>query len=470
MPQRSTAPQATLDRGRAAYDRQAWADARDLLSAADREASLGVEDIERLAIATYLVGEYAESMELSRRAYRDSIGAGDVARAVRSAFWVAVEHLGRGEMAPAAGWLARAQRLVDEGGGEGVESGYLLVAAAAQSMAIGDPGAALDAYERAAEIGTRFADLDLAVLARVGVGESLVALGEVDRGIGLMDEVMVDATAGDVSPVIVGIAYCSVIAACHHVFDVRRAQEWTAALDSWCESQPQLVHFRGLCLLNRAELRQFHGAWERAAAETREASERLAETDESLGEAMYQTAELHRLRGAFADAEAAYRRASRLGRRPEPGIALLRLAQGQNEVASATLSRATDEATGIFARARLLEPLVEVMLATGSTSAARLAADEMVQIAGDIRRSAADRHGRARARRRPAGRRRSPRRPGLIATVLDGMAGARRALRRSKDPGPDRAGLPSAQRCRCGHARARRRGRHVPKARREPRP
>jgi DNA-binding NarL/FixJ family response regulator len=384
MPQRSTAPLTALDRGRTAYDLQAWADARDLLLAADREASLGVEDIERLAIATYLVGEYAESMELSRRAYRDSIGAGDSARAVRSAFWVAVEHLGRGEMAPAAGWLARAQRLVAEGDGEGVESGYLLVAGAVQSMAIGDPGAALDAYERAAEIGRRFADPDLYVLAQVGVGEARIGLGEVERGIGLMDEVMVDATVGDVSPVIVGIAYCSVIAACHHVFDVRRAQEWTAALDSWCESQPQLVHFRGLCLLNRAELRQFHGAWDRAAAETREASERLAETDESLAEAMYQTAELHRLRGEFADAEAAYRRASQLGRRPEPGIALLRLAQGKHEVAAATMARATDEATGIFARARLLEPLIEVLLATGSTSAARLAADEMVQIAGDI--------------------------------------------------------------------------------------
>jgi DNA-binding CsgD family transcriptional regulator len=385
MPQGSTARQTTLDRGKAAYDRQAWADARDLLSTADREASLGGEDLERLAIATYLVGEYAESMEISSRAYRDSIGAGDVARAVRSAFWVAVEHLGRGEMAPAAGWLARAQRLVDEGGGEGVESGYLLVAAAVQSMAVGDPAAARAAYERAAEIGTQFADPDLAVLARVGVGESLVALGEVERGIGLMDEAMVDVTSGDVSPVVAGITYCSVIAACHQVFDLRRAQEWTAALDSWCESQPQLVHFRGLCLLNRAELRQFHGAWERAAVETREASERLAETDESLAEAMYQTAELHRLRGEFADAEAAYRRASRLGRRPEPGIALMRLAQSRHEVAAATLTRATDEATDIFARARLLEPLIEVLLATGSTPAARLAADELVQIAGDIR-------------------------------------------------------------------------------------
>ena len=385
MPQHSTAPLTALDRGRTAYERQAWADARELLSAADHEASLSIEDLERLAIATYLVGEYAESMELSRRAYRESIGAGDTARAVRSAFWVAVEHLGRGEMAPAAGWLAKAERLVAEGDGEGVESGYLLVAAAVQSMAIGDPPAALDAYERAAQMGKVFADPDLFVLAQIGVGEALIGLGEVDRGIGLMDEVMVDATTGDVSPVIVGIAYCSVIAACHQVFDVRRAQEWTAALDSWCESQPQLVHFRGLCLLNRAELRQFHGAWERAAAETREASERLAETDESLAEAMYQTGELHRLRGEFADAEAAYRRASQLGRRPEPGIALLRLAQGRHEVAAATLTRATDEAAGIFERARLLGPLVEVMLATGSISAARLAADEMVQIAGDIR-------------------------------------------------------------------------------------
>jgi len=384
MPQRSTAPRTALDRGRAAYDRQAWADARDLLSAADRETPLGLDDLEHLAIATYLVGEYAESMGISQRGYRESIRANDVGRAVRSAFWVAVEHLGRGEMAPAAGWLAKAERLVAEGEAERVESGYLLVAAAVRSLAMGDPDAARSAYERAAQIGKNFADPDLFVLAQVGVGESLIGLGEVDRGIGLMDEVMVDATAGDVSPVIVGIAYCSVIAACHHVFDVRRAQEWTAALDSWCESQPQLVHFRGLCLLNRAELRQFHGAWERAAAETREASERLAETDESLAEAMYQTAELHRLRGAFADAEAAYRRASRLGRRPEPGIALMRLAQGRHQVAAATLTRATDEATGIFARARLLEPLIEVLLATGSTSAARLAADEMLQIAGDI--------------------------------------------------------------------------------------
>ena len=384
--QRSSAP-STLERGRASFDSRSWADALELLSAADRERSLGAEDLERLAIAAYLTGRYLESTEISRRAYDESIRAGEVGRAARSAFWIAVEYLGRGEMAPAGGWLAKAERLVGEGGGDRVESGYLLIASAAQSLAMGDQAAALQANERALEVGTKFGDPDLIVLARLGVGESLVVMGEVERGVGLMDEVMVDVTSGEVSPVIVGIAYCSVIDTCHRVFDLRRAQEWTAALDRWCESQPQLVHFRGQCLLNRAELRQFHGAWDAAAAETREASERLAQpgADPSLGEAIYQTAELHRLRGEFADAEAAYRRASRLGRPPEPGIALLRLAQGQGDVAAATITRATDEATGIFARARLLEPLVEVMLGTGATSAARLAVDELLQIASDVR-------------------------------------------------------------------------------------
>ena len=367
MPQRSTVP-ASLERGREAFDRRAWADARERLSAADRDAPLELEDLERLAIATYLLGRYEESTDLTRRGYKESIRSGDIGRAIRSAFWVAVEHLGRGEMAPAAGWLARAERLIRDGDGERVEAGYLHVADAFRSLTTGDPASALTANERAFELGTRFGDPDLAVLAQVGIGESLIGLGEVDRGLGLMDEVMVDVTSGEVSPVIVGIAYCSVIAACQQIFDLRRAQEWTAALDRWCASQPQLVHFRGQCQLNRAEVLQFHGAWADADAEVRQAIERLADpgADASLGEAVYQTAELHRLRGEFSEAEAAYRQASRLGRRPEPGIALLRLAQGHRDVAAATLARGIDEATGIFSRARLLEPMVEVMLATGS--------------------------------------------------------------------------------------------------------
>jgi ATP/maltotriose-dependent transcriptional regulator MalT len=386
MPSRSTELRATLQRGREAFRRQAWADAEALLSAADREGPIDPEDLERLAMATYLLGRYVESTAVTRRAYQESIRVGDVGRAARSAFWVAVEHLGRGEMAPAAGWLARAERLVSQEGGERVESGYLLIAAAASSMALGDPTAALATYERADAIASKFSDPDLLVLARIGQGEALIELRQTARGLALMDEVMVSVTTDEVSPVVVGIAYCSVIDACQRVFDLRRAQEWTAALDRWCESQPQLVHFRGQCLLNRAELKRFHGAWQDAAAEAGRASERLAEPepDPSLGEAIYQTGELHRLRGESAEAEAAYRRASQLGRRPEPGMALLRLTQGRTEVAAAAIRRATDETSSVFARPRLLGPLVEILLAAGETAAARLAADEMAQIADEI--------------------------------------------------------------------------------------
>jgi DNA-binding CsgD family transcriptional regulator len=386
MPSRSTARRTKLQQGREAFDHQAWADAEALLTAADRESPIDLEDLERLAIATYLLGRYEESTAITRRAYKESIRVGDIGRAARGAFWVAVEHLGRGEMAPAAGWLARAERLVGKDHDERVESGYLLIASAVRSLALGDAAASLETYQRADVIATKFSDPDLLVLARLGQGEALVALHRAAEGLALMDEVMVSVTSDETSPVIAGIAYCTVIDACQRVFDLRRAQEWTTALDRWCESQPQLVDFRGQCLLNRAELKRFHGAWQDAAVEAARASERLAEpeTGPALGEAIYQTGELHRLRGEFAEADAAYRRASRLGRRPEPGIALLRLAQGRTEAAAAVIRRAADETTDYFARPRLLGPLVEIMLAAGSTEAARLAADEMAHVAGEV--------------------------------------------------------------------------------------
>ncbi len=386
MSPREPAPRTTLDRARAAFDRLAWADAHALLAEADRHEPIPLEDLERFAISAHLLGHYAESAALSVRSYQESVRAGDIGRAARSAFWVAVEHLGNGEMAPAAGWLARAQRLVGEDEQERVETGYVLLAAAARSMAEGDAETARATYEQAAEIGARYADEDLIVLGRLGVGESMIGAGQTSPGMALMDEVMASVTAGEVSPVVTGIVYCSVIASCQQVFDLRRAQEWTAALDHWCASQPQLVQFRGQCLLNRAVLMQFHGAWTDADLEARRATERLTdpEPDPSLGEAIYQTAELHRLRGEFTDAEAAYRNASTTGRQPQPGLALLRLAQGRTAVAASAIRRATDEASSVHARTRLLEPLVEIMLAGGEISAAREAADELAAIASDI--------------------------------------------------------------------------------------
>jgi DNA-binding CsgD family transcriptional regulator len=197
---------------------------------------------------------------------------------------------------------------------------------------------------------------------------------------------MASVTSGEVSPSILGVTYCSVIDACHEVFDLRRAQEWTAALSQWCARQPDMTPYRGECLVRRAEIMQLHGAWPDALEEAERAQEWFARPPghRSVGAAWYQVGEMHRLRGAFAEAEAAYRRASQAGRDPQPGQALMRLAQGQTEVARTSILRAMQEARARRARARMLPALVEIALASGDVAGARGGADELAGIAEDL--------------------------------------------------------------------------------------
>jgi DNA-binding CsgD family transcriptional regulator len=377
---------ANLDRGRAAFQRRAWTEAHACLAAADLEAPLSRDDLERFAIAAYLIGRDAESTEIWTRAHHAFLEVAAVARAARCAFWLASGLMHHGERARAGAWISRAHQLLEHAGQDCVERGYLLLPLALQRVYSGDPQAAHDMFCQAAAIGDRFGDRDLIALARHSRGRVLIRMGEIGHGVRLLDEAIIAVDAGDISPLVVGDVYCSVIEGCLEVFDLRRAQEWTAALTRWCESQPDLVPFRGQCLVRRAEILQLHGAWPEALEAAQQACERLLQpsAQPASGAALYQCGELHRLRGDFARADEAYREANRHGRKPQPGLALLRLAQGQTEPAATAIRLAVDEARGLETRSRLLPACVEIMLAARDVQAARRAADDLATLADGL--------------------------------------------------------------------------------------
>ena len=365
-----------------AFERRSWQEAFAELTTARETGELGADDLERLAVAAYMVGRDDASEEAWMDAHRAWARLGRPERAARCAFRHALGLYFRGELAPAGGWVARGRRVLEESDGDWVERAWLAMLEALPRLFAREADAA-PVFAEAERTGVRLADDDTATFARLGVAHSLVSQGETAAGMALLDEVMVSVTTGAVSPVIAGIAYCQTIALCQAVLDVRRAREWTNALSRWCDSQPGLVPFRGNCLVHRCEIFQLEGAWPDALDAAARACESLAGPPawDSLGSAHYQLGELRRLRGELAEAEESFERASLAGRQPEPGLSLLRLAQGRTDVARAGIGRALEDAEPPLGRCRLLPSVVEVALAAGDVEAAREAADELAAIA-----------------------------------------------------------------------------------------
>lgn len=368
------------ERGREVFAEQAWADTYRVLIQSPR-AALEVAELELLAVASYLLGDDGGSLTAWEDAHRRYLEAGDRAGAARCSFWLAFCLMMRGQMAHAGGWLSRAGGII----GTDLDcaaAGYLLIPAVLGALEDGDAATARDLAVRAAEIGARFDDRDLAALATLGHGQALVALGEPTAGTARFDEVMLSVSAGDVGPIASGIVYCAVILECMQIFDLARASEWTDALDAWCTVQPDLVPFRGQCLVHRSQLLQAAGNWPEAITAVESACRRLADPPHpALGLARYQEAELHRLAGAFDDAAVAYRRASRDGYQPMPGLAKLELARGHGDAAAASIRRALQETREPLTRPALLAAAVDVFRETRDLGAARTAADELADIA-----------------------------------------------------------------------------------------
>ena len=369
-----------LERGRECYRRRAWGEAYESLALADRVAPLGVADLELLALSAYLIGRDDEYLKALERAYQAQVDAGERVRAAQCAFWLGFRLGFRGETGRATGWLGRAQRLLD-GEASTCVDGYLLLPIAEQHVGA-DGEAAYATAARAAEIGERFRDADLIACARHVQGRVRLRQGRVADGLAQLDEVMVGVVAGELSPLVTGLMYCSVIDACQQVYALGRAREWTSALTRWCEEQPEMVAFNGLCRVHRAEIMQLHGDWPDAIDEARRARDRCQGVNRQFaGAALYRQGEVHRLRGELAAAEEAYRGASEWGWEPLPGLALLRLAQGRADAAAGAIRRAVGATTDPLRRTTLLPAYVEIILATGEVDEARRACEELEELA-----------------------------------------------------------------------------------------
>lgn len=372
---------SAIERGREAYAHRAWANAYDAL---DQAEPLAAPDLELLAVAAYMLGHVPDYLAALERAHDAYLRSDEQLPAARAAVFLGINLAMLGDLGQAGGWFARAARLVERAGTDCPEHGYLLLPVALRSEAAGDHVGAHDAAAEAVAIAERFGDRDLFALGAHVQGHSLINLARIDDGFRLLDEAMLTAIAGELSPIVTGIVYCGAIAGCEEAFDVRRAHEWTTALARWWEAQPDMVAFTGRCLAHRAEILQLRGDWPEALEEAKRAHERCEQSMNRLaaGQAAYQQGEVLRRLGELEGAETAYRTANECGREPQPGLALLRLAQGDAGAAAASVRRSLAETMSPLRRSRLLPAYAEITVAAGDLDEADRAANELLEIAG----------------------------------------------------------------------------------------
>jgi len=365
-----------LGRAREAFENHSWRDAHEAYLAADAAGEISGDDLDGLAITACLVGRERDFLDYKERAHRRNLASNRGTRAARDAFWLALFSLFRGDTGQANAWVARGERLI--AGEDCAERGYLAMVTAEQMLRGGDFARAFAMAAEAVDLGERCGEADLIAGARHQQGRAALKLGRTAAGLKLLDESMLEVIAGDLSPIMTGLMYCSIIDVCRSCYEWHRAREWTVALSRWCDRQAGMVAFTDVCFVHRAEILCLQGSWTEAMTETRRVCDRREHHDRPpLGAAFYQQGEIHRLRGEATRAEECYRTASRHAFEPQPGLALLRLSQGRTDAASAAIRRLLGATSDRAARGRILPAYFEIMLAAGDLDEARRACEEL---------------------------------------------------------------------------------------------
>jgi class 3 adenylate cyclase len=373
--------EAPLQAGRDAIAQHAWREAFDLLSAADSIQPLDPEDLEKLAEAAWWTGRLQHCIESRERAYAGYQGRGERRRAAKVALDVSHDYFGKLAHSIGAGWFNRAERLL-EAEGDCAEQGYLSMFHAMSMLPVGEFDGAIAASKKTLDIGMRFGDRDLQAYGLTMEGMALVKKGDVPAGLALLDEATVAAVSGEIGPLASGLIYCMAISATAALADYQRAGEWTEASRKWCERQ-SIAGFPGVCRVHRAEIMRLRGSWAEAEQEARRALNELQNFNlEFAAEGFYEIGEIRLRMGDLEEAKDAFRQAHELGRDPQPGLALLYLAEGKVEAAASAIKSALgDPSIDRLRRCRLLTPQVSIALTTGDVETARAAVEEAEVIA-----------------------------------------------------------------------------------------
>ncbi len=372
-----------LRRAREAYERREWVAAYDALAHLD-DAHLQAADFASLATSAYLLGRSNDCVQALQRAFQLSLDSGDALGAVRAAYWLATVLIAGAEHAVGNAWLSRAQRLLQEVDDDVVERGFLLEKQIFVHVLRGEFGEAFALAPQVVDYGRRFAEPDLLAVGLHAMGRLSIYSGQVADGLTLLDEAMTEVLSGQVSPIIAGMVYCSVIEACQEVSDFGRAGQWTHALATWCDAQPGLVAYTGQCAVHRGQLMRLHGAYDEALAELEQAAARYAaldHADPAVGMAFNERGDVLRICGEFEAADAAYTRAVTHGHPAQPGRALLWLARGRLDPAVAAVRRLLAEQRTAVHRCALLPAAVDILLAGRDLDAAEPLVAELDEIA-----------------------------------------------------------------------------------------
>lgn len=372
-----------LTAARDAYGRRQWIEARADFLAAQQLGELSADDVKALGSSAWWLGDIPGCELFWEAAYRGFLDEGRHAEAAECALGIGYGCLMRGEEAPGMGWFGRAQRLIADLSESLVRGDLQYVMQVEAMLDSPDPDSVIANAREVAAMGRRLGEPTLIASAMIGEGRVLLKHGRVAEGFALIDEAMVAVLAGEVMPEAAGNLYCNMIAACYELADYRRMREWTEATERWLATMPAAAVFAGICRVHRAQLAQISGDWERSEREATQVCIELAGIfNVTVAEGHYQLGELNRLRGTPAAAEQAYQRAHQLGRDPQPGFALLRLAQHRVDAAASMITSAlVAQPANRLVRARLCAAQVEIALAADDAATARKAGAELEETA-----------------------------------------------------------------------------------------